>query len=373
MKKNYFLVIIMLIVSVLGIVGSVPKKVFASEKATITWQLDANRLNQNLPQELVVQSKKLVDFKEEYNVGDKIKEPKISTAFLGYYDYVWEVNNIQVDLQDYVVTKSETIKIKWIPIDYTIRYFYLTQQEQLEIENIKYEETYNIENPVRYYRPERPYYYFVDWYESADFNEGEILIYTDKSCRSDKVLYAKWNPIVYRINYHTDAVNKENPKIYTVESPTYILQTPQKIGHIFLGWYYDKAFTQRATQIKKGEHGNLDLYPMWKLETYVVTYILPDGTKEQVVCEYGKSAKTPNLKSDMFNILTYSKSRNNITDNTEITVKYVNIWWVYVLILVIICAVITAIILVSRKRKSKMLKLRQIYQSNLVPKKRKIR
>ena len=115
------------------------------------------------------------------------------------------------------------------------------------------------------------------------------------------------------------------------------------------------------------------MYPLWELETYKVTYILPDGEKEIVTVEYGKDAEKPTVKSGLFQVLSYSTSPSNITGDTEIVVKFVNIWYVYVLGILLISGLTVWIVLAVKNRNKKMHKLRLIYQSNVKSTKRKIK
>jgi uncharacterized repeat protein (TIGR02543 family) len=274
------------------------------------------------------------------------------------------VDGVVVDLQDYLMTENTTFVARWTPKEYTIYYNYMTETEKGQIENLKLTDKYSVESPVVYYRPNRPHYAFIDWYLSPAFRESEIAIYTDAYAIGDKVLYAKFTPIEYYITYHTDASNKNNPFSYNFESPNYELEAPVKEGHIFRGWYLDENCTYEYDTIAQGSYGDLDLYPLWELEKYNVTYIMPNGETQVITTEYGKTATGPKNYNSIFELVLYDGDRVNITDDVEIPVRYVNIWYLYVIAMVIIISVILAIILGTIKKRKQLHKLRYIYHSN---------
>lgn len=112
-------------------------------------------------------------------------------------------------------------------------------------------------------------YKFIGWFDGEtayDFNE----VVTE-----ELTLTAKWKPVEYKITYEVDGGknSKDNPATYTVESATIALAAPTKENYIFDGWFYDKKFTDRATQISKGSTGDITLYAKWEIVTYEITYM----------------------------------------------------------------------------------------------------
>ncbi len=110
------------------------------------------------------------------------------------------------------------------------------------------------------------------WFETQD-GSGEAYAF-GHTISKNMTLYAKWTVIDYSIVYELDGgINGSNPAVYTVESDNIVLENPTKDGYDFCGWYYDKAFSNRATQISTGTTGDLILYAQWDKSTYVVKYI----------------------------------------------------------------------------------------------------
>jgi len=108
-------------------------------------------------------------------------------------------------------------------------------------------------------------------------------------------LYPAWgSPIEYTITYVCDVCtgdnpDKPNPHTYTVNdtkgknlsiySPTY----PN--NYEFKGWYWDKAYTKRTTNIPMDTVGNLTLYGK-TLKYYYLTYELYGSTKSNNPAKY---------------------------------------------------------------------------------------
>ena len=135
--------------------------------------------------------------------------------------------------------------------------------------------------------PEADGYTFIGWYDGdAEYDFDEVVT-------GDVKLEAKWEPLKYKITYEVDGGknNKDNPDAYTIESSTIVLGAPTKEGFVFNGWFYDKKFTDRATQISRGSTGDITLYAKWELVTYEVTYMAG---------RYGSGIIAPDLKEHGF-------------------------------------------------------------------------
>lgn len=359
-RKIFFLSLILVAVAIIFVCPEV--QVVYADSITITFDYNISRISQYLPNNFL---SNLTTTNIELDSPSTLTEPSnVSIGVLRYYDYVWTIDGEEIDLNTYVFSTSTVVKAEWTPIKYTIYYNYLTSEERDEITNFESVDYYSIEEPVVYYRPIRAGYAFVDWYSSSKFQSNEIQIFTEQYSLGDKVLYARFEPIVYYINFHTNATNMDNPNVYTIESPTYILQSPQMQGHIFEGWYLDKDLTRPVTEIASGSTGNMDIYPKWELESYKVTYILPNGQTQIVNAKYGTKADKPNIEKSIFQVISYNKSIDNISEDMTVEVKLINIWYVYVIALLVIVAIVVGVIYYIKNKYKKMHKLRYIYQSN---------
>lgn len=358
MNKRFWFFLSLIVVAILSVVLMPSEDSFADDGIQATFDYNTSRIEQYLPYEMVrAFQTTTVDVDGLY-----VKDPVKSNIEL-YYDYEWTVNGQVVDLNTYAVLEDTTFVAVWTPREYTIYYKYLTNEEKSQITNFKETDTYSIEQSVVYYRPERPNYFFLDWYSSAQLI-GDVCIFTAPYSVGDKVLYAKFQPEEFLITYHTDANNPDNPRSYNVESPDYVLEAPTLDGHIFKGWYLDKECTYQYITITQGSSGNLDLYPLWELNEYSVKYIMPDGKTQIVKTKYGETAQAPNNYNTMFQLVIYKGDRHNITSNVEIAVEYINIWYLYVIGLAIILAIIIVSICTFVRKRKQLHKLRYIYQSN---------
>lgn len=287
------------------------------------------------------------------------------------YSLVWTVNGVGVtDVATYNITKDTTFVAKWAPRKFTITFACNGSSEYPVGENFAPFE-YTIEtltngfNIAYRYMPQREHYDFCGWYKTSSFVPSSYVFKLGVSDLGSYTLYAKWLPNEYGINYHTTGENTKNPTTYNVEDGKIALYEPSLKGHIFKGWYLDKELTVPTFEIDAGWGRVLDIYPKWELETYKVTYILPDGTRTQVSCEYGKTAELPSeLKKSIFEVVKTDVSRKNIECDTRITITLVNIWWVYLLGVIAVAMVFIVIILVKSKRERRFNRLRKTYQSN---------
>ena len=104
------------------------------------------------------------------------------------------------------------------------------------------------------------------------------------------VLYAKWNPVRYTVEFVDSEDTSHVYDTQTIESKGLVdVVIPEKSGYVFKGWYTenDTEFDY-ATQITQ----DLTLYAKWEANqftTYTVKYVTSDG--EEVASETTGSGK----------------------------------------------------------------------------------
>ena len=123
-------------------------------------------------------------------------------------------------------------------------------------------------------------YKYTGWCKDPSCKESFKF---DTEIDDNYVLYANWAAVDYEITYELNGGtnNKANPALYNVASETIVLADPAMEGAKFVGWFYDEAFTEKATQITQGSTGNKTLFAKWETEVYVITYVADnnsDGT-----------------------------------------------------------------------------------------------
>lgn len=127
-------------------------------------------------------------------------------------------------------------------------------------------------------------YTFTGWNTKKDGsgkayqNKAEVKNLTSKS--GGKVtLYAQWKKakqtekkytITYKLNKGKN--NTSNPTSYTKKTATIKFKNATRKGYSFKGWYKDKKYQKKVTQIKKGSTGNVTLYAKWTANQYTIKF-----------------------------------------------------------------------------------------------------
>lgn len=370
-SKTFFSLILILFITCSVFLASSKSSfvVEASGNNTVTFDYNISRIKNYVSEDLYAPLNKPY-FTTSNNGFAKDKDASIQAIknLRDYYKFNWEVNGTILSVDDvssYPITSSTVFVGKWTPVNYQITYYYSTEAEKQEIKNIKYNEIYNCEMGIDYYIPVRPNYHFVDWYSTYNYEYSSVEIGTPVGNFGDKRLYAKWSPINFEINYHTDAYNSFNPTFYNVEDEDIILSNPNKDGHIFQGWYKDENYQIPVSKISTEIGGTIDLYPKWELEKYNVTFILPNGTKSTIVADYGSALSVPLFDKGLFDIVSTDVDIDNVTSDMVVRVSTTNIWYVYLMLLLLIVGIIMFVAIMSKRRKERLRQLRHMYQSNL--------
>ena len=146
---------------------------------------------------------------------------------------------------------------------------------------------------------ERDYWDFIGWNTSAD---GSGISYSDKAVfisdnpldDSELTLYAQWKETEYTIVYDlaggTVAADRDsteggaikgNPATYNINTETFTLINPQRVGYEFLGWTgtgIKGEDPQDKVTIIKGSHGDREYTANWKAEEKALRFN-PNGGK----------------------------------------------------------------------------------------------
>ena len=148
-------------------------------------------------------------------------------------------------------------------------------------------------------------YTFKEWNTKADGsgtsykNQEEVKNLSSKD--GDTItLYAQWKKankaekkysITYKLNKGKN--NKNNPSSYTKKTATIKLKNATRKGYTFKGWYSDKKYKNKVTQIKKGSTGNVILYAKWTANQYTIKFNgngATSGSMKAVKnCKYNKT------------------------------------------------------------------------------------
>lgn len=116
---------------------------------------------------------------------------------------------------------------------------------------------------------------FEGWYLDENFRDR---IYNLDNCTGELTLYAKWSVDDYVITYELDGGTNHpaNPLTYSVDD-TITFDKPTKRGYYFNGWYSDKEYKTKITQLPVGSSGNLTIYAKWTAISYSIRFFANAG------------------------------------------------------------------------------------------------
>ena len=297
------------------------------------------------------------------NHGGYAKEgSKPNSSINKYYSYVWTVNNEEVDLSTYMILEDTTFVAKWIPKEYKIIFNLEDPTLESSISNYEATKIFTCEDKFVLYRPLLTGYTFKGWFDGKTYDSPVQVLPHNTS--GDWVLTGKFVLDQYDINYYIGSAEVSGPRTYNVHDADIVLEDPVLEGYIFKGWYSDREFTQPISVIDCSLGGGVDVYADWEVKKYTVTYIMPDGSTAEVETEHGSKAALPKGPINIFRIVTTEESRNNITGDTTIHIKYIAIWYVYVIILVGLILAMIITVVVKKKKMEKHSYLRKLYQEH---------
>lgn len=134
---------------------------------------------------------------------------------------------------------------------------------------------------------------------------GNYIITIPASCGNIYRVIEVQNIATYLINYHLDGGEASNPKYFTNEQTSLILENPTKAGYVFVGWYTDSKFTNEFinTNLPKS---SLDLYAKYD---FAVPTLL--SKSDDIDCIYSKNSfitlqvKAEHALENSFNTISY--------------------------------------------------------------------
>jgi uncharacterized repeat protein (TIGR02543 family) len=173
---------------------------------------------------------------------------------------------------------------QWEEKTYEVRYFLFED----EIDNPTQVPTifeYKLRDIInKYERTPIPGYIFIGWFEAVSGEEFEFGIEMTEII-TPYILFGKWTPISYLIEYDLNApegevVEPSNPTEFTMEdvrnndNTPIPLAEPSREGYDFDGWKDESLAGVGAI----GSPGNKTLTAQWILKEYAITYHLDGGS-----------------------------------------------------------------------------------------------
>ncbi len=179
-------------------------------------------------------------------------------------------------------TGNRKLYARWTPIKYNISFYGngATSGSTKAQKNLKYGKSYVL-NSNGFKKTD---YVFVSWNTKSDGtgksydNNATIKSLAASEGKTVK-LYVIWKRREYKITYVLNGgVNPSNQYNYYSKVSAITLKEPTRSGYKFLGWYTESDFQHRVTKIEKGTTGNKTFYAKWKLDAFLITYVLGGGT-----------------------------------------------------------------------------------------------
>jgi uncharacterized protein (TIGR02145 family)/uncharacterized repeat protein (TIGR02543 family) len=123
-------------------------------------------------------------------------------------------------------------------------------------------------------------YTLEGWYKEAAYTTKWNFT---SPVTANMTLYANWTPIDYNITYDlilTEVtVSPPNPPKYTIETPVFTLNNPEREGYTFNGWTGPNGDDpHKIVVISQGSTGDKTFAADWTAIVYNITYALNGGT-----------------------------------------------------------------------------------------------
>ena len=118
-------------------------------------------------------------------------------------------------------------------------------------------------------------YTFAGWYLDNETFKNKIEETTKVTTPNNHTLYAKWDIITYKITYNLNGGTLENAnkESYTIETPSFTLNNPQKEGYTFIGWTGSNGNeASKTVTIEKGSTSDKQYIANWEANKYTVSF-----------------------------------------------------------------------------------------------------
>lgn len=191
------------------------------------------------------------------------------------YDFTeWTYNGETVTEIDPNWINNITLVANWKAHDYSITY-----ELNGGTNNSSNPSSYTIESStITLKNATRHGYTFDGWYKDSNFTYEIKTI--DNGSYGNLVVYAKWKPISYSINYNLNGGtnNPSNPLTYTIEDIVTFL-APTKKGYTFLGWYSNDTL---IAEIPVESTGEINVEARWSANLNSISVASDDTSKGTV-------------------------------------------------------------------------------------------
>lgn len=207
-------------------------------------------------------------------------------------------------------TGNKEFTATFTPVNYTITYTGLTQEEASALNNPT---AYTIESAdITLAEPGPRYdndgdldYTFVGWKEGTTTSTNVVIPTGTIGDKEFEAIWVKAAPDTYTITYDLQggAVETANPVSYTKTDATFTLNNPTKTGYDFVGWTGSNGDTPNPeVRIEIGTRGNLNFTAVWSPTNYAIEYL-----------EVGYTGPIQEIMTTVNNPLNYTIESDEIT------------------------------------------------------------
>ena len=199
---------------------------------------------------------------EQVEYKEKTTKPSVEPEKRGYTFKHWslEENGSAYDFNTEITNHTNLYSV------YEINTYSLTYDLDggMLPEGVTNPENYTVEtNDITLNNPSKVGYEFIGWTEDDENPVNPKTI--TKGSIGNKTLKANYVTIEYSINYvlNDGILEEENKTTYTIETETFALNNPSKVGYTFTGWTGTGLDAETTTvSIPKGSIGNRN-YTNW--------------------------------------------------------------------------------------------------------------
>ncbi len=188
---------------------------------------------------------------------------------------------------------NKNLYAKWNRITYSISY-------NLDGGTITNQPTsYNVEtSSFTLPSPTKAGYEFVGWTGSNGSTPTKTVT-INKGSTGNRSYKANWKVINYSISYNLDGGTIANkPTSYNVETNSFTLPTPTRVGYTFIGWTgTGLSSATKSVTINKGSIGARTYTANWTLNYYTVNYYVNGSLWAQRSVGYGNALENLNAQS----------------------------------------------------------------------------
>lgn len=274
MKKNAYIILILLLLAVLPVTAN------ANEEYTINYDFTVA----NIRSEFIINNNP-----DSYVMG---KEVILNNPQCQGFDFQgWFSDSSMNNKITKIPANSQgdiTLFAKWYESEYEINYVLTTPGILTNTADIINNNTSSRKTTEAVYFSYPSHasgnYTFEGWYLDKDYTQPVTSI--DAYTYEDVTVYAKWKPADFDIIYYMGDAEKSSYKVENPNPATYIYShelplndaSTKDPAFTFEGWFADSLFTKQVTSIKRGSSGDIILYAKWNVKNYDINYVLADDS-----------------------------------------------------------------------------------------------